>query len=84
MLETTEELTLRKDGLALCPDDAPFTTVELQGAEILPVGTLCMYIRHGREDPRYVLAMKDMVGRAMMIQERYLRLVSSAEDVEAQ
>ena len=82
MLEVVHDLILRKDGLTLGPDDEPFDETELYMAESLPSGSTCMYIREGEEDPEYVLAVKDMVGKPMFIKKKYLKLLSAAEDYE--
>lgn len=83
LIRTTRELIVRRDGWTFSEDDVPDGKVPrdwLDGADEVPAGTLCTFLRLGEEDPTYVVARRDLIGRPLVIRSSLVELQSSIDD----
>jgi hypothetical protein len=84
LLVVSKELLIRKDGFTFtdgdCDAEGRIPTAWLDGADVLPEGTYCTFVRRGAEDLDYALVLRDLLGRALSIRLSYLQRLSSIED----
>ena len=90
LLRTTSDLFIRKDGLCFPPDQLfhPGISVNVtarkalfDGADELPSGSYCSFVEDAN-DPVYVVVMRDMVGRPLLMPVDYVEIVCHISDAD--
>lgn len=84
LVQTLVDLIIRKDGLtygeADTDDDGKIPKDWATGADMLPAGTLCSFLRQAEDDKDYALVCRDMMGKTIFVRLSVLQLVSSFKD----
>lgn len=88
LVRTNEFLLIRKDGFLFGENDQKVTEQDdfktwLVGADELPKGSLCTFIRYEDDDHQSAVIRRDIHGRPFVVRISHIELLNAVDDAGA-